>query len=396
MLSSAQADPWSEREAAELLDRVHDFLGRFVAYPSADAQVAHTLWIAHSHMMGAWESTPRLAFLSPEPGSGKSRALEVTELLVPRPIPAINVTASYIYRSIGADQGPPTILYDEVDTVFGPKTARENEDIRGLLNAGHRRGAIVGRCVVKGKTVELEDFRVYCAVAVAGLGDLPDTLLTRSIVMRMRRRAPSEAIEPFRRRLNAPEGEQLRDRLVAWAADVELQALGSWPDMPAEIIDRSADVWEALPTVADLAGGDWPSRARVSAVTFVTDSKQSTPSLGIKLLEDLFAVFGGNDHLPTEQILEALHRLDESPWGDFKGKPLDARGLARRLRPYDIRPTTIRVMAATAKGYRREDLHDTWQRYLPASLRENVTTGTSGTILAPHETGDEPVPGWAA
>ena len=63
------------RLAARLLDDVHSFLGRFVAYPSQHAHVAHVFWIAHTHLMDAWESTPRLAFLSPEPELGKTRAI---------------------------------------------------------------------------------------------------------------------------------------------------------------------------------------------------------------------------------------------------------------------------------------------------------------------------------
>jgi hypothetical protein len=99
-------------------------------------------------------------------------------------------------RSAGELRSPhhllqSTILYDEIDTVFGPK-AKENEEIRGLLNAGHRRGAVAGRCVVHGKRVETEEIPAYCAVALAGLGWLPDTILTRSIIIRMRRRAPGE------------------------------------------------------------------------------------------------------------------------------------------------------------------------------------------------------------
>ena len=74
----------------QLLDAVLSYLQRFVAYPTMDAAIAHTLWIAHTHRMDAWESTPRIAFLSPEPGSGKTRAIEITETLVPRPVEAIN------------------------------------------------------------------------------------------------------------------------------------------------------------------------------------------------------------------------------------------------------------------------------------------------------------------
>ena len=144
-------------------------------------------------------------------------ALEITALLVPNPVEAINVSAAYLFRKVGSEDGPPTILFDEIDTVFGPK-AKENEETRGLLNAGHRRGAVAGRCVVKGKTVETEEIPAYCAVALAGLGWLPDTLLSRSVIIRMRRRLPGEHVEAYRRRVHAHEGHQLRDALAAWAA----------------------------------------------------------------------------------------------------------------------------------------------------------------------------------
>jgi hypothetical protein len=360
---------------ANLLDDVHAFLGRFVAYPSPESQTAHALWIAHAHLMEAWESTPRLAFLSPEPGSGKTRALEATELLVPNPVEAVNVTPAYLFRKVGAEEGRPTILFDEIDTVFGPK-AKDNEEIRGLLNAGHRRGAVAGRCVVRGKLVLTEEIPAYCALAVAGLGGLPDTILTRSIVIRMRRRSPGETVEPFRRRVHAPAGLELHERLAAWAASIEVAMKSSWPEMPVGIVDRDADLWEAPLAVADAAGGEWPTRARVAAVALVAASKAGTPSLGLKLLADLRNVMGDNEHLPTERILHALHDIDESPWGNLRGKPLDARGLSQRLRPYDIKPTTIRTAAGTPKGYRRQDFYDAWSRYLP-SIPFNYVEGLS-------------------
>jgi hypothetical protein len=147
-------------EPGELFAKVCDFLGRFVCYPSEHAHVAHVLWIAHTHCMDAWESTPRIAFLSPEPASGKTRALEVSELLVPNAVEAINVTPAYLFRKVGDDEAKPTILFDEIDTVFGPK-AKENEEIRGLLNAGHRRGAVAGRCVARGNVIATEEIPAY-------------------------------------------------------------------------------------------------------------------------------------------------------------------------------------------------------------------------------------------
>jgi hypothetical protein len=348
---------------ADVLASVEAFLARFVAYPSEHARVAHVLWIVHAHFMDLWDSTPRIAFLSPEPASGKSRALEVTELLVPRPLEAVNVTAAYLFRKVSAEAGRPTILYDEIDTVFGPK-AKENEEIRGLLNAGHRPGAVAGRCVVKGKTVLTEELPAYAAVALAGLGGLPDTILSRCVIIKMRRRAPSEPIEPFRRREAAPEGHAIRDELERWALSVEQEIAGGWPVMPDGIEDRNADVWEALLAVADAAGGDWPERARVAAVALVADSKGDQGSLGIRLLRDLRAVFGEHEALSTETILSSLIAMDEAPWGDLRGRPLNARGLAQRLRGYGVTSKTVRIGSSTPKGYAAEDLWDAWGRYL--------------------------------
>lgn len=219
-------DPWGKEpkiDGAEILDDIEAFLGRFAAYPSEAARIAHTLWIAHTWFMDSWESTPRIAFLSPEPGSGKSRALEVAEPLVPRAVHAVNTTPAYLFRKVSGEAGLPTILYDEIDTVFGPK-AKDNEDVRGMLNAGHRRGAVAGRCVTKGKTVVTEELPAYCAVALAGLNDLPDTIRTRSVIIRMRRRAPGERVEPWRHRVNAPQAEPIAKDMRRWAETSEVRA----------------------------------------------------------------------------------------------------------------------------------------------------------------------------
>jgi hypothetical protein len=313
--------------------------------------------------MDVWDSTPRIAFLSAEPASGKSRELEVTELLVPNPVTAVNVSPTYLFRKVGCEEGA-TILYDEIDTVFGPK-AKENEEIRGLLNAGHRRGAKAGRCVVQGKTVTTEEINAYSAVALAGLGWLPDTILSRSVIVRMRRRAPGEQVEPFRSRIHSRDGMAIRDQIALWAKSLPSQIV-DWPELPPEIQDRDADVWEPLIIIADAVGGTWPERARLAAKALVTADKDAEPSLGVRLLADLRAVFGGARDMTTKAILMALIGLEESPWGDRRGKPLDERGLAKRLRAYGIRSKGVGD-ASRLKGYTSADLSDAWARYLPPS-----------------------------
>lgn len=374
---------------AALLNDVEAFLASYVAYPSAAAKVAHTLWIAHTWLMDRWESTPRIAFLSPEPGSGKTRALEVTEPLVPRAVLAVNCTPAYLFRKVSDPAGPPTLLYDEIDTVFGPK-AKDNEDVRAMLNSGHRRGATAGRCVVRGVKVETEELPAYCAVALAGIGNLPDTITARSIVVKMRRRARGEVIKPWRQRLTSEPATNLAVRLLEWVETIPA-VIEDWPVMPLGVEDRNADIWEALLAVADFAGGDWPDRARAAAVTLVAESGDDRLTLGVTLLRDLQTVFAGRDRLPTETILNGLLAIEESPWSDLRGKPLDSRKLAVLLRRFEVKPGKHRDGESTFRGYLAADLKDPWSRYLPPLPGKTGTDGTSGTdqvnspVSVPHD-----------
>ncbi|MEU8134613.1 DUF3631 domain-containing protein [Streptodolium elevatio] len=361
-------------DGAALLDEVEAFHRRFSVFPTQAAYVAVALWDAHAHMVECFDSTPRLAFLSPEPGSGKSRALEVVETLVPRPMPTVNASAAALFRSVGVEvDNRPTVLFDEVDTIFGPK-AGGNEELRGWLNAGHRRGGVIPRCVGDGGNMTVVQFQSFCAVALAGLGSLPDTILTRSVIIRMRRRAPNEVVEPFRERLHTSEGNALRDKLAAWADSVREHVAGAWPTMPDGITDRPADVWEPLIAVGDAAGGNWPDRARAACVELVTASKANDKgSVGIRLLTDLRdVVFNGADRMPTAAIVSALAAMDDAPWGDMGGKPIDARTLARWLKDYmtaDNDPIVARnirtASGVVVRGYYASDLDDAWSRYCP-------------------------------
>ncbi|MFF5758961.1 DUF3631 domain-containing protein [Streptomyces longwoodensis] len=359
-------------DGAALLNEVEAFHRRFNVFPHEAAYVAVVLWDAHAHLLDCFESTPRLAFLSPEPGSGKSRALEIVETLVPNPMAAVDASAAALFRAVaGVDGKRPTILFDEIDTIFGPK-AGENEQLRGFINAGHRRNRPMFRCVGDGANQTVQAFHSYAAVAVAGLGYLPDTIRDRSVNIRMRRRARNETIEPYRTRIHEKEGFALRDRLATWAEQVSERVMNVWPAMPEGVTDRPADVWEPLLAVAD-AAGDWPGRAREACVVLVAASKANDKgSLGVRLLTDLRDhVMTGIDRLPTVAILDRLNALDDAPWADLHGKPLDNRRLSRMLAEYmtadnePIASRNIKAAGSVLKGYYAADLRDAWARYCP-------------------------------
>ncbi len=352
--------PEQPQTGAELLDAVVAFLRRFIVYPDEHALVAHALWVAHTHRMDRWDSTPRLAFMSAEPGSGKTRALEITELLVSQPVLLSNVTPAYLFRRVASPDGPPTLLLDEIDVLLG-KHSKSGEEIRGLINAGYKRSGKAGRCDVVDKRIEPREYAAYCAVCIGGIGELPTTIQARAVVIEMRRRAPgAEPVSVYRARESAEEGHALRQLLSEWLSTAELAI----PDLPEGIESRDAEVWEALIAIADEAGGAWPERARVTAVTFVTLARKARPSLGVRLLADLQVVFGDSPMLPTAAIVQQLCSLEESPWGDLDGRPLDGRRLARMLASFGIAPATIRFPSGTAKGYSRASFGDAWARYL--------------------------------
>ncbi len=379
-------------DGADLLDRIHAFARRFICYPSDMASIAHVLWIAHTHLMDAWFSSGRLAVLSPEPGSGKSRVLEITALLVPNPLLSVNSSAAYILRKVAYQENRPTILYDEIDTIFGP-AARGNEDLRGMINAGYRRGAVVGRCNTERGKVQTVELDTYAAVAMGGLGNLPDTIMTRSVIIRMRKRAVGEKAEPLQPRIHEQEAGVLRDELADWASGIFSMAEMAKPEFPDVIVDRNADVWGPLFVVADLAGGHWPQLARQAAMDAVMSAKANErPSLGVQLLVDIRTCLGDADRITTAKLVEGLLADEEAPWGDLKGRKIDARKLAHMLRSYGIRSVTIRMPdGSTPKGYRRADFIDAWERYLPKS-GSSATNATSATgHESPEKTGDSGV-----
>ncbi|QQC90582.1 DUF3631 domain-containing protein [Streptomyces alfalfae] len=351
---------------SKLLDELRFQIAQFVIPPSSEALDAITLWVAATHLQPAWQHAPRLAVVGPAKRCGKSRLLDVLTETVHEPMLTINTTPAAIFRSINEDE-PPTLLVDEADTIFGPKVAEKNEETRGLLNAGHQRGRYVTRVVGSDHTPH--KFATFAMAAIAGIGDLPDTVMDRSVVIRMRRRAEGEKVKPFRSRRDIPALHELRDRVHAWARPLLDEAANLEPDMPVE--DRAADTWEPLVIVADLAGGRWPRLARVACARMVAAevaTEEDHPS-GARILADIRRAFFAQrevDSLSTEELLHQLRQDPEAPWAERGRDGLTARELGRMLRDFDIRPGNVRMADRTQrKGYMRNKFLDAWRRYCP-------------------------------
>ncbi|MGW1165457.1 DUF3631 domain-containing protein [Streptomyces sp. NPDC002550] len=349
-----------------LLDELREQIAKFVILPSPEALDAVTLWVAATHLQPAWQHAPRLAVVGPAKRCGKSRLLDVLTETVHEPMLTINTTPAAVFRSITEE--PPTLLVDEADTIFGtPKMAEKNEEMRGLLNAGHQRNRYVTRVVGNDHTPH--KFATFAMAALAGIGDLPDTIMDRAVVIRMRRRAEGERVKPFRSRRDIPALHDLRDRIAAWARPLLDEAADLEPEMPVE--DRAADTWEPLVIVADLAAGSWPRRARKACARMVTSEvevEEEQPG-GARILADIRRIFFAQrevDSLSTEELLHHLLQNTESPWAEWGRHGLTSRNLSDMLRPFDIRPGNVRLADGTQrKGYMRNKFLDAWRRYCP-------------------------------
>jgi hypothetical protein len=361
----------STPDTGELLAAVKRFIARYVVLPGEDEATALALWVLHTWALSAAHATPYLIVQSAEKRSGKSRLLETLELVVNSPWAVISASESALFRKI--DQDKPTLLLDEVDAIFGSSTER-TEPLRAIVNAGNRPGSAVARCVGEGARQRVEDFEVYCPKVLAGIdtGRLPDTIRDRGIEIRMKRKTDAEPVERFRRRLADPQAAPLREQSQAWAQDHAATLHDAEPDLPAALNDRAAEAWESLFAIADLAAGGWPERARAAALALTADEADEGTH-GTRLLAALRAVIGEREAVGTADALEALNHDDELPFGAWRdGRGLDARTLAKLLRPYGVKPQTVRIGDETPKGYRRDALSEAWRRYLPSGPAEPV------------------------
>lgn len=356
-------------DGATLLDQARDAIRTYVILPTEHDLNAVTLWIAATHGQPAFSAAPRLVIRAPEKRCGKSRLLDLVEALCHDPLITVNASPPAIYRSIGVGD-PPTLLIDEADTIFGPKAKDGNEEIRGLLNAGYQRNRAALRYNAAEKHVE--KIPTFAMAALAGIGVMPDTIEDRAIVIRMRRRAPGEKVKPYRQKRDAPPLTALRTRLREWIRTNGRTLEAATPLMPLE--DRAADTWEPLFAVADLAGSEWPDRVREAALVLTAAKEASDEQpVTVRLLIDCRAAFAALPALPSEELLTRLKEDPEAPWAGWGGRPdgLTAMKLGQMLKDFDIRSAMIRFPpedypdVGQARGYRRTDFLDAWDRYCP-------------------------------
>jgi hypothetical protein len=359
----AEPEPWHEPiDPTALLNEVAETVRRFIVLEPKQADAA-ALWVAFTWFAEVVEVAPLAIINAPEKACGKSQLLTLFGRLVARPLPAANSTAAFLFRAV--ELWEPTVLIDEADTFI-----RENEELKGLVNAGHtRQNAFVGRVV--GDNHEPKLFKVWGAKALAGIAlekHLPDSTMSRAVVFNMRRKLAGESVERLRH-ADAGMFDRLASMLARFADDYREQVRTARPSLPDELGDRAQDNWEPLLSVAQSAGAEWVRRATASALELsgVADTSQSA---GNELLSDIQHVFEMKelDRISTADLIAALMEDDEAAWATYnRGKPLAPRQLAKMLAGYGIKSKNIRKDYEQFKGFDLAQFVDAFTRYLSPS-----------------------------
>jgi putative DNA primase/helicase len=295
---------------------------------------------------------------SAEPNSGKTTLLGVIGFLVPRSLCTVGTTEAVLFRSM--ERWDPTIIVDEADTLLV-----HNEPLRAVINSGWTRGSGVPRC--GGGDKDPRVFSTFCPKAIGIKGrKLPDTTMSRCIIIELRRKKPSDRVDHFDHIDNA-ELVNLRRQAQRWAMDNVATLKSAVPELPPGFDNRLGDNWRLMLAIANAAEGEWPDQAR-QAATAVAKVADPGVSIGVKLLADIRDIFASKavGRIPSAELVEALVQIEGRPWVDWKrGKPITQNALALQLAPFAIASGNIRVGPdRVVKGYQAAQFRDAFERYL--------------------------------
>lgn len=372
----AAVEPWDgEVDGVELLDEIASIIQRHIVCEKPTIY-ATTLWIVFSWCIDVMHVSPIACITAPEKRCGKTQLLNLINMLCMKPLPASNITAAALFRSIEAFE--PTLLIDEADTFL-----RQNEELRGIINSGHtRQSAFVIRTV--GDNFEPKRFSTWGAKAISGIGHLSDTLKDRSILLQLRRKQPNEQRERLRH-ADMSQFVRIKRKLARWSVD-NMEALRiARPALPEALNDRAQDNWEPLLAIADRAGGHWGKTARHTAMA-ISGIEDEAPSINEELLADIKQGFEKMrvSRISSVDLLEHLCSDEEAPWATWaKGRPMTARQLSKRLSDFGITSKALRDTSGVFKGYELSDFKDAFNRYL--KVVPTHTHSESVTRLQPND-----------
>jgi len=296
---------------------------------------------------------------------GKTQVQKVVEPLVKNPLRTCNISESALFREI--EDSHPTLLWDEIDSIFGSRRASEvNENKRALLNAGYERGIRAIRLEHSGGGFKKISYDPFCPKILAGIGKLPDTIVDRSIPILIHRRLKTQSCHKYRRK-NRAGARPLHDALEAWSKTVDLRT--SQPQMPDFMSDRQEDIWEPLLTIADAIGGDVPKLAREAADVLCNNGDDDL-GYGAKQLLAIKKIVGDKDRIRSADLIDGLWEADAPPSRLMEDEKPNYKKighwLSKFIKSYGGKPARqLDFDGQNARGYEAAELKEVFDRYCP-------------------------------
>ena len=156
-----------------LVSAVEDLLKRHLVVP-AGIPLVLGLCVLATHLAECFDYSAYVAITSPALRCGKSTLAQLLSWLCRRAMFTVGISAAALFRLI--ETFHPTLIMDEAEGLLGDR------NLRGFINAGFRKGAVVPRVVGR----EILQFSVYGPKIFCLIGDVPETIRDRSILIPMR------------------------------------------------------------------------------------------------------------------------------------------------------------------------------------------------------------------
>jgi hypothetical protein len=213
-------------------------------------------------------------------------------------------------------------------------------DLAHIVNASWTRGVPIPRT---DNTGNVHLFYPFCPKVLNGidlLAHLKPATRSRCITIKLLPKLKDETVANHRHIDRDESFIILRRKFLRWATDNAAALDMANPRMPDSFFSRVEENYHLLFAVADLAGGDWPKRARAAAVKL--SRTHDKPSLGKLLLTILFDLSIRYGTLLTSTQLEQLVPAEDDAFANYRGRPINKYEIAVLLRPYcDIQPRLI-------------------------------------------------------
>jgi len=336
-----------------------------------DEQItALTLFVFGTYCFDAFNVFPKLLVTSPTPRCGKSTLMAILSCVMHRTLMSSNTSPAAIFRAV--DLWKPTLLIDEADSFL-----KGNEELRGVINSGHsKHGAYVLRVEGDSNNRTPKRFSTWSPMIIAMIKNPPGTILDRSIIIQLNRKAETEYVELLSTDCYL-QLKTLRQKLRRWADD-NFEALKcTCPQIPKTGNDRATDNWRPLFVIASLLGLDWT--AKVTIAIQKLSSIEQEESIGTMLLCDIKGIFQElrAEKIHSDDLVARLIALENRPWAECRnGSSITKNTLAKMLKPFGIKSKQLWINNQNKYGYSLPDLQDAFVRYT-ATDQNAKTLGTN-------------------